>query len=62
MTRAYLIQLQQDYEYTYRDFIQVSEMILSSTGKKRQALLNLQTILKNTIKVMEKEINKCQEQ
>jgi len=59
--RAYQIQLEQDYQDTYGDFIQVSEMILKARGKERQALLNLRTILKNTIKVMEKEINKWQE-
>jgi len=61
MSRAYQIQLEQDYQDTYGDFIQVSEMILKTTGDERQALLNLRTILKNTIKVMEKEISKWQE-
>jgi hypothetical protein len=56
MPRAYQIQLEQDYQDTYGDFTKVSEMVLTTKGKERQALLNLRTILKNTIKVMEKEL------
>jgi hypothetical protein len=54
--RAYQIQLEQDYQDTYGDFIQVSEMILKARGDERQALLTLRKILKNTIKVMEREL------
>jgi hypothetical protein len=54
--RAYQIQLEQDYQDTYGDFIQVSEMVLKARGDERQALLNLRKILKNTIKVMEREL------
>jgi hypothetical protein len=61
MPRELIIQIEQDYQDTYSDFTQVSEMVLESTGEQRQALLNLRTILKNTIKVMEKELNKWQE-
>lgn len=56
MNRANQIQLEQDYQDTYGDYIKVSEMILNCTGKERQALLKLREILKNTIKVMEKKL------
>jgi len=61
MPRELIIQIEQDYHDTYADFIQVSEMVLAVKGKERQALLKLRTLLKETIKEMEKELNKWQE-
>lgn len=61
MSREYQIQLESDYQDTYSDFIQVSEMILESKGDKRQALLTLRNIPRETIEVMEKELNKLED-
>jgi hypothetical protein len=58
MTRLYQVQLELDYQDTYADFLLASELAINATGKKRQALLNLRTILKNTIKEMEKEMER----
>jgi len=58
MPREAIIQLEQDYQDTYGDFIQVSEMVLGAKGKERQALIKLRTLLKNTIKEMERELEK----